>query len=352
MADVVAMASTESIDESLETKDLKIETEEPVKKKAKIDDEKVLMEEKLEQRLNGILCCAVCLDLPPAAIYQCLNGHLMCAVCFTHLLADARLKNEQATCPNCRCEISRSQCSRNLAVEKAVCELPAACQFCNHYLPRNTLDLHQREQCPERLTNCKYQRIGCTWCGPYHELKDHEQQCCRPKKSGAEIMEALQTIDQNRAEEMKVYSHIFSLLSFEKISLNDLQMRPYRSDDFIPRLYYETSRFSALDQQWVIKARINDNQREPSQTYMRTMSYQVVLKSRLGCNSTMDLYYIVLKGPFGEMKVNPVIYRCEFSNEDYESEYKELPLIDYTECNKLLAAKTINMRIIFFLVQK
>ena len=27
-------------------------------------------EDKLEQRLGGILCCAVCLDLPKAAVYQ------------------------------------------------------------------------------------------------------------------------------------------------------------------------------------------------------------------------------------------------------------------------------------------
>ncbi|KAL0166335.1 hypothetical protein M9458_038179, partial [Cirrhinus mrigala] len=44
----------------------------------------------------------------------------MCAGCFIHLLADARLKEEQATCPNCRCEISKSLCCRNLAVEKAL----------------------------------------------------------------------------------------------------------------------------------------------------------------------------------------------------------------------------------------
>ena len=51
----------------------------------------------------------------------------MCAGCFIHLLADARLKEEQATCPNCRCEISKSLCCRNLAVEKAVSELPSEC---------------------------------------------------------------------------------------------------------------------------------------------------------------------------------------------------------------------------------
>lgn len=55
-------------------------------------------------------------------------GHLMCAGCFTHLLADGRLRDQVATCPNCRVEISKNNASRNLAVEKAVSELPSACQ--------------------------------------------------------------------------------------------------------------------------------------------------------------------------------------------------------------------------------
>ena len=52
----------------------------------------------------------------------------MCAGCFTHLLADSRLRDQVATCPNCRVEISKNNATRNLAVEKAVSELPSECQ--------------------------------------------------------------------------------------------------------------------------------------------------------------------------------------------------------------------------------
>lgn len=81
---------------------------------------------------------------------QCTNGHLMCAGCFIHLLADARLKEEQATCPNCRCEISKSLCCRNLAVEKAVSELPTECGFCMKAFPRALLERHKKEECQDR----------------------------------------------------------------------------------------------------------------------------------------------------------------------------------------------------------
>lgn len=39
-----------------------------------------------------------------------------------------RLRDQIATCPNCRVEISKSTASRNLAVEKAASELPSECQ--------------------------------------------------------------------------------------------------------------------------------------------------------------------------------------------------------------------------------
>ena len=81
---------------------------------------------------------------------QCTNGHLMCASCFSHLLADARLKDENSTCPNCRCEISKTSCSRNLAVEKAISELPTECKYCSQQLPRCAITHHEREQCQER----------------------------------------------------------------------------------------------------------------------------------------------------------------------------------------------------------
>lgn len=44
---------------------------EPEAKKARIEVEKSAEStEKLEHRLGGILCCAVCLDLPRSAVYQ------------------------------------------------------------------------------------------------------------------------------------------------------------------------------------------------------------------------------------------------------------------------------------------
>lgn len=68
-----------------------------------------------------------------------------------------------------------------------------------------------------RVTQCKYKRIGCPWQGPYHELSVHEAECTHPTKTGNELMEILDEMDQTRKKEMQLYNSIFSLLSFEKI---------------------------------------------------------------------------------------------------------------------------------------
>ncbi|CAG2174749.1 unnamed protein product [Oppiella nova] len=304
----------------------------------------LVMKDKLEHRLGGILCCAVCLDLPKSGIFQfcfiqikCTNGHLMCAGCFTHLLADARLRDETATCPNCRCVISRDLCSRNLAVEKAVCELPGLCRFCSKELPRVLLDKHQVDYCEERIVRCTFARIGCPWSGPFHESGPHAETCIHPNKSGREVLDVLIGLDKETIEEKKLYDSIFDLLSFEKITFNDLQLKPYRTDEYIHKLYYETSRFTAFNTQWVVKARVNEDQRDPTQSCERQLSYQIVLKSKL--TTPMAIHYVILKGPFGDMKLHPRLYKHEFNESSNESPFQVISLHDSHECNKLLAAK-------------
>ena len=73
------------------------------------------------------------------------------------MLADARLKNEQATCPSCRTEISHKSCSRNLAVENAVLEMPIECQYCNVEFARSQVQWHENEVCLLRYVFWNFQ---------------------------------------------------------------------------------------------------------------------------------------------------------------------------------------------------
>lgn len=340
-------STTENVENIEEKND---DLQEPDSKKRKLSNKADDKKHKLEDRLGGILCCAVCLDLPSSAVYQCNNGHLMCAGCFTHILADARLRDELATCPSCRVEISKTSATRNLAVENAVAELPSECQYCNRQFPRNFLDRHELQECDERISGCQYSRIGCPWRGPMHEKQEHEDMCTHPHRSGAEVMETLKIIDQQMVDERKIYDSIFELLGYEKILFNDIQLKPYRTDEFVHRLFYESSRFSAFNNQWVVKARINNSQKDPTQSSERDLTYQLILKSKT--TSPMNLSYIVLRGPVGDIKVKPDIHQFEFNEQENESPYFPLKLPDTNECNRLLAAKVINLRLIMFLASK
>ncbi|XP_047030773.1 cysteine and histidine-rich protein 1 homolog isoform X1 [Helicoverpa zea] len=262
------------------------DADEPLTKKRKITEKEG--SDKLEHRLGGILCCAVCLDLPQAAVYQCSNGHLMCAPCFTHLLADARLRDEAATCPNCRVEISKTSASRNLAVEKTVSELPSECKYCTCVFPRHSLQHHEENTCEERLTGCRFACIGCPWLGPAHEARAHEAACAHPGKSAADVVATLAERERRARDAHAVYSQVLDLLSYEKITFNDLQLKPYRTEEFVHKLYYETSRFSAFGHQWVVKAFVNKNQRDPTQSSQREITYQahnVPVVQVMGCGA-------------------------------------------------------------------
>lgn len=70
-------SSSESTEPVLETEasDTK-EDDGPTAKKRKMISERETSD-KLEHRLGGILCCAVCLDLPQAAVYQVFLKQLM-----------------------------------------------------------------------------------------------------------------------------------------------------------------------------------------------------------------------------------------------------------------------------------
>lgn len=130
----------------------------------------------------------------------------------------------------------------------------------------------------------------------------------------------------------------------------EVQFRPYRTDDFITRLYYETPRFTVLNQTWVLKARVNDSERNPNLSCKRTLSFQLILKSKV--NSTLECFFLLLKGPYDDVKIKPVIQHHVFSNDANETEYVPLPISDSVECNKLLAAKNINLRLFIFQIQK
>ena len=65
----------------------------------------------------------------------------------------------------------------------------------------------------------------------------------------------------------------------------------------------------------------------------------------------MNIHFLALSGPFGGIDMKSRIYNFEFTTENAETEYEDLPT-DSSECDKLLASKTINFRLVMFQVTK
>lgn len=61
----------------------------------------------------------------------------------------------------------------------------------------------------------------------------------------------------------------------KSFSMTDLQLKPYRTDEYIHKLFYETARFSAFNHQWIVKSIINNSQRDVHQSSDRHITYQV-----------------------------------------------------------------------------
>ena len=70
MADSAGGSQSRQLADSSQLKDDVAELLEPERKKCKLDAKDQSNEYKLEERLSGILCCAVCLDMPSISIYQ------------------------------------------------------------------------------------------------------------------------------------------------------------------------------------------------------------------------------------------------------------------------------------------
>lgn len=63
-------------------------------------------------------------------------------------------------------------------------------------------------------------RLLC--CFYFFAAKEHERNCSHPKKSGAEVMMALEASEAEVNDEKKLFSTLIELLSYEKIIFNGM----------------------------------------------------------------------------------------------------------------------------------
>lgn len=89
------------------------------------------------------------------------------------------------------------------------------------------------------------------------------------------------------------------------MSFLDIQLRSYRSDDYISRLYFESNRIRCGQDEWVMKAFISccdQNPQNPTISMDRSLTFQLILKNRP--NFPKDLQFFVTRSPSSDFQVN------------------------------------------------
>ena len=76
--------------------------------------------QELEQQLDDLLKCAVCLNAVSAPIYQCSNGHLICRKCIEHI---EKLPQKLKKCTTCGVNLNDKR-NRNLVAEALLTLFP------------------------------------------------------------------------------------------------------------------------------------------------------------------------------------------------------------------------------------
>lgn len=302
------------------------------------------------ERISRHCSCTVCLDIPRVSLWQCKNGHLMCATCLSHLIADSRLKDEISSCPNCRCEISWDRCVRNLAAEKAVGELPTQCLYCLEYINRCDIENHERVLCPKRETFCQYSVYGCNWRGAVGDMDEHIANNCEYTNIlSRDALPAVQrTIDQNN-HASRIKDNILNLFSMDRIGYTDFNLRSYRTDDYVPRLFFESARAQNFNENWVVKLAIGSLDQSPSNPTAllnRQMSFQLIMKSRP--NQPKEIHFMVVRAPGSDFQLNHMTYMHRFTADNLETPYFTLPLTSPAEVNRMIGSRNFYLRVYFF----
>lgn len=93
--------------------------------------------------------------------------------------------------------------------------------------PANTYasDVHGKDHCMKvkyfRTKQSSHHQFN--WFNPLGTATEHETICSHPKKSGAEVMLALQATDATQSEDKKLFNTLIELLSYEKIIFNGMK---------------------------------------------------------------------------------------------------------------------------------
>ena len=124
--------------------------------------------------LDDDLLCRICLQ-PLVDPVDTPCGHTFCYIC---LKGHMRM---QRTCPADRQPIREKDVKpSSLLVRRILDKLTVVCPnnaYCDHTVPRSSMEVHLRYQCPGSYIHCPREEGGCQFIGPRCQLEEHLWSC-------------------------------------------------------------------------------------------------------------------------------------------------------------------------------
>ncbi|KAH8273818.1 hypothetical protein KR044_001143, partial [Drosophila immigrans] len=258
-------------------------------------------------------CCIVCKTVPFSEIYQCLNGHLICAGCYQIRVLDKMLGSQLGTCPQCGVRIYRHRPYRNMLIEQSLAAAIVACEKCDVHLPRGYLRLHAIQHCCNRLTTCKYNRIGCKWKGKVGVLAEaHRENCEFRHKRAHELLRDLCEIQKKRDAKADLQDNLLKFLQLPHITQRLVHVMPL--DVPFPQNSFTTAKtFEAFTQHWSIqfKWQTPNNADEPNgeDTDPCALLFELCVENFDTNRGPLGLTYTLLSSIYSDIRFQPNL--CE-----------------------------------------
>ena len=140
------------------------------------------------------------------------------------------------------------------------------------------------------------------------------------------------------------HSHVVAL---------DFRLLPYQAvdGDSEPVPSYKTNPFTAHSLSWGVHAYISDASQENVRgTASRALEYKLVLQTRP--RVPMLFFYVILKGPYGAINLNPIMNEFQFRENAMETPHHDIPCCDQFEGNAFVASRSIKLRLALIQVKK
>jgi hypothetical protein len=112
------------------------------------------------------------------------------------------------------------------------------------------------------------------------------------------------TMEQSR-HQTRIKDNLLNLFSMDRVGYTDFNLRSYRTDDYVPRLFFESSRANNFNESWIVKLSISCTNNSPSNPTLllnRQITFQLVMKSRP--NTSKDIHFMVTKAPGSDFQVH------------------------------------------------